>query len=139
MGGKMAKNKGAGGERELRDLLEVWAHPVTTHLQAQRVQLERTASAQSRAGGYDLAGLDWLAIEVKRVEVVALPSWWRQTLSQTKPDQLPFLAWRRNRTRWAFRVQVPHHGYLLVADFDEENARRWFQLELAQRLQGVAP
>ena len=135
MTGRMAKNKGANGERELRDLLEAWAAPVCRHYGVDNIELERTAAAQSRAGGYDLSGLDWLAIEVKRVEQLAVAAWWRQTLSQTKEGQLPFLAWRQNRKPWHFRVLVPWHGVQLVAQLDADNAKRWFQYELSARLQ----
>ncbi len=133
----MSKNKGANGERELRDLLVAWAHPVTTHLGVDSIDLQRTAASQSRTGGYDLAGLDWLAIEVKRVETKAVKQWWRQTLSQTGEGQLPFLAWRQNRQPWSFRTLVKCYGgaYNLTADLDVEGAKLWFQSELYRRLE----
>lgn len=134
MSGKMAKTKGAEGERELAKLLQKWAEPVTEHLGVDKINLERMAAAQSKSGGYDLSGLSWLAIEVKRVENMELKAWWRQTLKQCNDMQIPFLAWRLNRKPWNFRTRVPHQGVWLTVDLDLEAGQQWFQRELYARL-----
>lgn len=137
------RSKGQRGEREAASLVMAWAEEVTDHMGVEAVELKRNLQ-QSRQGGYDLVGLDWLALEVKRHESLAgLPGWWRQTLKQTKEGQQPMLMYRQNRSPWRFRLQVVAAHYapcghsgtsLLVADVAEAEAKRWFQTELWVRL-----
>jgi len=87
------RNKGAAAEREVAAILKKW-----TGLDVRR-NLE-----QVRSGGYDLEGIDFIALEVKRCETLALPAWWRQTLAQTKPEQIPVLVYRQNRKQWTWVV-----------------------------------
>lgn len=142
MGGASSKNKGANAEREVRDLLGVWLRPVFEASGKVPPDIQRNLM-QSRAGGYDLVGLDWLALEVKRQEQVCLPAWWRQTLKQAGPDQVPFLFWRQNRSPWRCRARVPLlHGIaptvgqsLLTVDLAVEDAEKWLQYETWWRLQ----
>lgn len=138
MSGRMAKNKGANGEREMAKVLTGWSLPVCEYLGVPVPEFERTASAQSKGGGYDLCGVPWLAVEVKRVETMALPAWWRQCKGQARPGQIPFLAWRQNRKPWQFRVLLKHStgagSVLLAVDMDYDNARSWYQYELYARL-----
>ena len=39
---------------------------------------------QTQSGGFDLDGLDWLAIEVKHHKTPAIKSWWDQTCEQAQ-------------------------------------------------------
>lgn len=140
------RQKGQRGEREAASLVMSWALEVTDYVGAEAVELKRNLM-QSRQGGYDLVGLEWLALEVKRHESLAgLPGWWRQTVKQAKPGQTPFLMYRQNRTPWRFRLEVQaaiyspcgHSGLCpMVADVSEAEAKRWFQTALWVRLTGA--
>lgn len=141
MGGLSAKRKGANGEREAAKLLVEWIAPVYQSLDLDPPTLERNLM-QSRMGGFDLVGLEWLALEVKRQENVSLPAWWRQTLRQANTEQVPFLLWRQNRTPWKARVRIScAHGRgerwaldVLDVDLDADRARDWLQRETYWRL-----
>lgn len=138
------RQKGQRGEREASVLLQEWAEPVTRAMGVSEIALHRNLD-QSRVGGYDLLGLDWLALEVKRHENLQVSQWWKQTVRQANADQIPFLMYRQNRTPWRFRVQVQtaHFGLRpttcghLVVDMDADNARHWFQHELYCRLENI--
>lgn len=101
--GRGSKAKGASGERELASLLVGWAMSAGVQLDLKR-NLEQT-----RGGGHDLTGLEpyGLAVEVKRVETLAIPSWWRQAVRQAEAvDCAPVLAYRQNRKGWTFMVRA---------------------------------
>ena len=143
MAGAMSRGKGARGEREAKALVLGWAEPVYRHAGVEPPTLERNLM-QSRSGGFDLVGIPWLALEVKRQENPQLPAWWRQTVRQSGEGQVPFLMWRGNRQSWRFRVLVncahgaPHCGQwgitALPVDMDSEAAKAWFQAEVWWRL-----
>ena len=59
---------------------------------------------QTFGGGYDLVGIPFLALEVKRQEKLSMGVWWRQTLRQTKQGQTPVLFYRQSRKPWEIRV-----------------------------------
>lgn len=145
MAGSMSRNKGQRGEREARAVIEGWLAPVYESAGLGKPTLERNLM-QSREGGYDLVGIDWLALEVKRHENLQLGSWWRQTLRQAKEGQVPFLMYRANRQAWKFRVRVAtahptesgvwkivHPG--VAADLSADEAKLWLQHEAWWRLQ----
>lgn len=91
--GASQRNKGANAERELIRLL------------AERLDIAdlRRNLEQTRNGGFDVLGLPGIALEVKRQETLALPAWWRQTVSQALRDGgIPVLAYRQNRRPWRF-------------------------------------
>ncbi len=143
MSGNMSRNKGQRGEREFASVVESWSIPVLDALgNAEAIKMKRNL-VQSREGGHDLVGIDWLAVEVKRHETLSLPAWWRQTVDQAERiGGIPFLAYRQNRTPWRFRVRLisAHYGEAaagtqpIVVDMDATNACLWFQGELYWRL-----
>ena len=132
-----SRNKGKAGELEAYKLLNLWARPVCDVLGIEPLFIERNQN-QSRAGGYDLVGAPWLAIEVKRHETLALPAWWRQTLKQAGEGQTPVLMWRQNRGKWSFRIRtvIECHGVGVQADCDlgVDDFRRWFEWSVYQNL-----
>lgn len=147
MGGKMSRNKGAGGEREAREILLEALAPVYRANAHPLPDIQRNLM-QSRAGGFDLVGLSWLALEVKRQETLALPAWWRQTVAQAKEGQVPFLMYRPNRTPWRCRAWIrTFHGapgapcgtHRVVADMDLDNGMQWLQHEAHWQLQSLKP
>lgn len=96
------RNKGANGEREAADLLQPVVDSVATRLGLQAPRLRRNLM-QYAVGGEDLVGLPWYSIEIKRVETLAVATWWEQAVRQaarkaagaTAWDDLARLGWRR--------------------------------------------
>lgn len=135
------RNKGSRGEREAVLVIGGWLAPVYRAAGMIPVDLERNLM-QSRQGGYDLVGIDWLALEVKRHETLSVSQWWKQTLRQAGPEQVPFLMYRQNRTPWRYRTRInaAHHGpsssglSSITVDMAEDAAREWLCHELWFRL-----
>lgn len=126
--GKMARDKGARGEREVIELLQPIVDTAYQAAGLEPPKLKRTSSTQADGGGCDVCGLDWLALEVKRCETLQLDAWWRQCLAQAKPSQLPVLAYRRNGTQWRVRLFVststPH--VTMLADISIDDFKTYF-------------
>jgi hypothetical protein len=80
--GAGARGKGAAGEREVKLILRSILAPVYLHHKKELPDIERNLE-QSRGGGYDLKGLEWLAIEVKRQERSNLKAWWQPEVEST--------------------------------------------------------
>lgn len=99
MSGLMAKRKGANAEREVCSILQ----PIVTKVYASKglepPVMERNLM-QSRNGGFDIVGIGWLALEIKRHETLQINQWWDQTKRQAKQGQLPVLLYRQNRVKW---------------------------------------
>jgi hypothetical protein len=111
MSGLMSRNKGKRSEREIVNLLQ----PIITSVYDDHIKesgyvdkslevpvLQRN-SIQSDRGGYDIVGLDWLAIEVKHQETFNLTNWWEQTVRQAG-KKMPVLFYRRNNVAWRVRT-----------------------------------
>lgn len=132
-----SRNKGKSGELEAYKLLNLWAQPVCEHLGVPPLDIHRNQD-QTRAGGYDLVGAPWLAIEVKRQETVNLPAWWRQAVRQAGPDQTPLLMWRVNRGKWTARIRsgvvVGTVAVQLDVDLPTDEFKTWFQHSVYQAL-----
>lgn len=105
--GRMARNKGARGEREIYKLLQPIVDEEYTAAGLEPPVLQRN-SLQSRGGGYDIVGLEWMAPEVKYQENMQVKAWWRQTKRQARPEQTPVLFYRKNHAPW----RVVMFGYL---------------------------
>jgi len=61
---------------------------------------------QTGNGGYDITGLEPLAIEVKDHKKPNLSQWWQQTTENAAGDLIPILVYHiPNTSRWA--VQLP--------------------------------
>lgn len=87
-----AKEKGAKGEREVASLLQPTvdrAYMETLGITLAEVPKLQRNLLQTREGGYDLVGLDWMALEVKRVEALGkggilkghIRGWWSQCVT----------------------------------------------------------
>lgn len=92
-------DKGKRGEREIIAILQPLVSSVYLDLDLEPPLLERNLM-QSARGGFDIAGLDWIAMEVKRQETQAIPKWWKQTCEQAIGGREPVLFYRRNRVPW---------------------------------------
>lgn len=123
---KMSRDKGKRGERAVID----WLQPILDEIYEDRglpkVLLQRN-TIQSDRGGSDLAGLDWLAAEVKNVEGDSpslLADWWTQCYDQatewSKPGKIltPVLFYKRNNR--PFRIRMP--GFASAHHQDEAYA-----------------
>lgn len=62
-------------------------------------KLERNLM-QSMKGGYDIIGLEWLALEIKHQEKLNIKEWWKQTLKQAGETRMPVLAYKQNNIKW---------------------------------------
>ena len=121
--------KGASAERELAELLTAWAVEVGVVLDLKR-NLE-----QVRGGGHDLVGLEpyGMAVEVKRVEQLSIPAWWRQACQQAEAvGCTPVLAWRQNRKPWSFRIRAWLYpcSAQLDADLEASHFKNWYQAKI---------
>ena len=109
MAGNASRNKGMNGEREVIHLLKPIVDKVYKKHAAEIPLLERN-TLQCNQGGSDIAGLFWLALEVKRQERLNLLDWWEQSLQSTKAGQTTVLLYRQDRGKW--RAQL--HGALVL-------------------------
>lgn len=139
--GKMQRNKGATGEREVLALLG----------ERLGMKLERNLS-QTRNGGADCVELGRIRLEVKRQERLNITGWWKQAREQAgyvsipngidtymgsdlntnltggssgEPVRLiPALAYRQSRKPWTFILDasdipiLESRGHLLHMDID---------------------
>ena len=72
-----------------------------------RPMLRRNQTQRFAAKQYDVIGLPWIALEVKRVENLSgLGSWWKQTVAATGEGQVPVLLYRRNHGQWRVRMRA---------------------------------
>ena len=117
MTGKMSRNKGQRGEREVINLCQPIVDEVCVEYGVESPQLSRNL-VQSQNGGHDIVGLDWLALEVKFQETFHINQWWEQTTRQAGEDQEPVLVYRKSRAKWrvmmfgeivsgAVRIRIP--------------------------------
>lgn len=143
MSGKMARNKGQRGEREIIKLLT----PVVDKVYAEFPELGEPPklqrnTLQSDGGGFDIVGLDWLAIEVKFQENIQINPWWKQTISQAKPHQMPVLFYRKSHVKWRVMMKlyspIGDKRFFCPADMSIENFMVYFEHRLRYELETVA-
>ena len=104
MAGNSSRNKGITGEREVIHLLQPIVNKICLKLGVQDIPLLERNTLQCNKGGNDIAGLDWIALEVKRQESEVRLDWWEQVLKNCKTGQVPVLLYRQSRKPW--RVQM---------------------------------
>lgn len=121
MSGHSVRAKGKSGEYEIIQLLKPIVDKVYMKYASEVPLLERN-SLQTNKGGSDIAGLPWLAIEVKRQETLNLVDWWEQSLKSTRKGQVTVLVYRQDRRKW--RAQ-------LLAALPLNNNRQHLELELS--------
>ena len=132
----MARNKGQRGEREVCKLIQPIMDAVAAKYPNYVKSLPQAARnlVQTRSGGFDIAGVPWAAIEVKRVEKVtqgAIDKWWEQAVRQAGTDREPVLLWRRNSAKWRARLWLTvqtRDGILeFPADVCVDTLKMWFE------------
>lgn len=115
------RTKGHDAEREIVKLLADLA-PLKRNLQ------------QTQEGGYDLIGLDFLALEIKRCESLQIEAWWKQTLRQARCGQTPVLLYRQNRKPWQAVMMAKIENTDVRATISFEDFRSWLTKRLATPL-----
>lgn len=142
MGGKMSRDKGKRGEREIIDLLQPVVNEIREHLQLPEMKLKRN-TLQSDSGGSDVAGLPWMALEVKLHATLNLNQWWVQTISQAEDGQEPILFYRTDRKGWRVRMwgwldawndRYEDRCVASLVDIAPEDFLRWFRARLVHEL-----
>ena len=102
MSGGFSREKGKRAERQVVQLLQ----PVVTEVYSKlgcpqdQIPLLQRNTIQAHKGGYDIVGLDWLALEVKHQETLKVDEWWEQTTRQAGYDKEPVLFYKKNSVRW---------------------------------------
>lgn len=116
--GKLSKVKGANGERQVAALMQPIVDEVYRDFNLQPPHLERNLE-QTRHGGSDLVGLDWLAVEVKWHKSRSVGAWWAQVKAAAGVARIPVLVYRGNNEPW----RVVMFGYLDASAFDRNGSR----------------
>lgn len=100
--GANPRTKGAGGEREIAKALdEIIQRVAKDHGYTLLNASVQRNSQQCGVGGPDLIGTFGLAIECKRVECLAIPQWWKQTVEQAaRNNEIPVLIFRQSHQKW---------------------------------------
>lgn len=120
--GKMQRNKGAAGEREVFKILA----------DELGVELKRDLS-QTQDGGCDFS-LAGFSCEIKRQETLNLQTWWNQTCySAGRNAEVPALIYRQSRQPW--RVIVPFDAVspLFLCDPEDINDEAIIEAERFDR------
>lgn len=119
---KSSRDKGQRGEREVFALLsDELGFVVTRNVD------------QCRLGGADCLNLPGFAPEIKRREMLAKPTWWKQAVAQgQKLGREPIVWYRRNRQPWRALI-VDAYGY---RDVSWEESVAYVREKLA-RLYGI--
>lgn len=155
MAGLMSRNKGKRGEREVIDLLQpildrVFADFAAHGWEAPRLQRN---TLQSDGGGFDVVGLEWLALEVKFQESYSLNGWWTQTRTQAEQvariqnrqvgpsvgQVTPVLIYRKSRVAWRIQtlggLKVDKDLWVRArVDMELEPWLVWMEVRLKQEL-----
>jgi hypothetical protein len=103
--GRMSRTKGARGELELCRLL------------SEELGIEvRRNIGQARSGGADCLELPGFALEVKRCERLARPTWWAQAVEQgQKAGAEPIVFFRRSREPWQALIATADGDYRVAS------------------------
>lgn len=97
------KQKGAKAERDVIAMLQPVVNEVCGELGIEPMVLKRNLE-QTRGGGYDIVGVDWLAVEVKHQTMDRRDAWWEQTKKQAGVDQEPILVYKLTGNKWWVRM-----------------------------------
>ena len=99
------REKGAAAEREVAKIHNLFFEQHGLVDSTGKPLILKRNLMQTAQGGYDLIGVSFLALEVKRKEKLSLPEWWRQTTKQAACGQSPVLWFKQSRKPW--RVILP--------------------------------
>jgi len=135
------RGKGQRAERAVIKLLQ----PVVTEayeargLEAPKLQRNQM---QTDGGGFDIIGLEWMALEVKHQETLNVEAWWRQTIKQAKGNAEPILIYKQNNVKWRVRLLGKIYVYKWaehqthIVEMSEESFLEYFKARLIGELEG---
>lgn len=134
--GRAARRKGQTAERTVVHLLQPYVETIYRQLGRDVPQLRRNLM-QTAIGGFDLIGLEWMALEVKHCNTLALEKWWRQTLEQTGPDQEPVLFYKKTgmsgwRVRMTGYLSTDSHARSALVDIDWRDFVEYMYLRICE-------
>ena len=128
--------KGQNGERDVCAFLQTGVDEVYQFLKLEPPRLHRNLQ-QTQSGGFDIAGLPWIAIEVKhhaKATKGLLADWWNQTLRQAGETFEPVLFYRTNGNPFRVRMfQYWHAGEKqgrMLVDISANDFMTWFRWRL---------
>lgn len=141
-----SRSKGIRGEQAITKMLQVVVDKVylaMSHLEpanfTETPQLQRN-TLQSDGGGYDIVGIDFLALEVKNAATLSLDAWWKQTTQQCGEEQEPVLIYKAGRGTWRVQMmgeipvgyddQVGERKVTCKVDISEDTFLIWFEARL---------
>lgn len=140
--GSLSIQKGKRAERSVASELNPILDRVCGRLGVDPVALKRNLS-QTQRGGFDLEGLDWIAIEIKHHKQVSLGSWWAQCCQQAgcetdghpivgRIHREPVLIWKQHGGKWNVRMLVrleiePGRRLRVVGDISWQAFLWWFE------------
>lgn len=141
MAGRFSRSKGQRGERAVIGALQPVVDRVYTEAGKEPPLLQRN-TLQSHKGGFDVVGVEWLAIEVKNQETDHVDQWWAQTVAQAG-GRTAVLFYKKNHVAWRVRIEVlmllpqkEKRFYIKTpADIDMESFLRWFYFRLKYTLE----
>ena len=90
MSGRMSRNKGKAGERELSRRLS----------QLLKVQAYRSQQVSGANHDGDVSGVPGIHVEGKRCESGRMYKWIEQAVSDSKADDVPVVFHRKNGKQW---------------------------------------
>lgn len=93
--GRMSRNKGKTGERELANILKEHGYDA-----------RRGVQYCGANGDADVVGLPGIHIEVKRTETLSLYTALEQAESDAREGEIPVVFHRRNRKRWVVIMEL---------------------------------
>ena len=96
MSGRMSRNKGKAGERELAKRLS----------QILKVEARRAQQYCGAAGDADVLGVPGIHVESKRCESGSMYKWIEQAVSDAKADDVPVVFHRKNGKQWLFICEL---------------------------------
>lgn len=139
MAGRTSRNKGSRGEREVIALLQPVVNKVCDEFNEPRFVLRRNQDQRWKEKQYDLIGVPWIALEVKRQENLSgFGSWWRQTLKACGERQTPVLIYRQNYKPWQVRMRcyvAAGDAWIYgTIDMKIEFFLEWFEVALRSKI-----
>lgn len=135
-----SRNKGKVGEREVCVMLRATVARAHVELGLPPVVDIKRNLMQCAEGGYDIEGLPWLAIEVKRQERLEVERWWQQAVAQAeRADRLPVLIYRQSRKKWrvvmygGVQPMSAKNGWsYMEVEIDIEAFLRWLHSQIVE-------
>jgi len=138
--GLMALNKGKSAEREVVNILKPIIAEEYARAGLPPVDIKRNLS-QTQNGGYDIEGIGWLALEVKRQESLNLNGWWKQAVEQTGENQTTVLIYRQNNKPWSVQMMgafgTDSFDIMARADISLNSFLHYFKYRIREQVESL--